>query len=178
MKTPTFETERIIIRPLKISDAESVYNNWATDCDVLKYLRWNAHQSIDATIQWLKQEEESGVEKDDNYQWIFVNKETGEIFGSGCLSYNEEQKMFEIGYAIMKKCWNQGLTTEAARAMIHFAVKELKQTKFFAVHAKENYASGKVLEKIGFVYQKDGEYSSFDGSRVFESREYILLVNE
>ena len=177
MKTPILETERITIRPLKISDAEAIYNNWATDPDVLKYVRWNAHKSINTTIEWLKHEE-SGIEDDLSYQWGLVNKENGEIFGSGSLSYNEEQKMFEIGYAIMKKCWNQGLTTEAVRAIINYAVKELKQTKLFARHAKENQVSGKVLERIGFLYQKDGKYSSFDGSRVFESREYVLFANE
>lgn len=176
MITPILETNRILLRPLKISDAEAIFDNWATDPDVTKYLRWNTHQSIDVTIGWLTFEEEN-IGNDNSYQWAFVKKENNEIFGSGGLSYNEEHKMLELGYVIMKKYWNQGLTTEAAGAFIDFAVKELNQSKFFAMHAKENPASGKVMEKIGFVYQKDGEYSSFDGKRIFESKEYVLIAD-
>jgi ribosomal-protein-alanine N-acetyltransferase len=74
----------------------------------------------------------------------------------------------------MKKYWNLGLTTEAGRAMINFARHKLNKNTFYAKHAKENPASGKVLEKTGFIYQKDTEYKSLDGKRQFEAREYFL----
>ena len=175
MTTPILETDRIILRPMKTSDAEEIFNNWATDFDVLKYVRWNAHESINVTREWLAFEEEN-LENSNSYQWAFVNKGNGEIFGSGGLTYAEERKMFEIGYAIMKKYWNQGFATEFADAMIDFAINCLKQTNIFGKHAKENPASGKVLEKAGFVYYGDVEYSSFDGQRVFDSKEYIFTA--
>ena len=175
MITPVLETERVFLYPPKISYAESIFHNWATDSEVTKYLRWNHHESIDITIGWLKYEVEN-IADDNSYQWVFVNKENNEMFGSGGLSYNKEHNRFEIGFAIMKTYWNQGFTTESAHAMIDFAVKELKQTRFFARHAKENTASGIVLKKIGFIYLKDGTYSSFDGKRAFESKEYVLIV--
>jgi ribosomal-protein-alanine N-acetyltransferase len=75
----------------------------------------------------------------------------------------------------MKKYWGLGLATEASRAMLTFAVDELNEKNFYARYVKENTASGRVLEKLGFVYKQDGEYSAFDG-RVFESREYFLSV--
>jgi hypothetical protein len=76
----------------------------------------------------------------------------------------------------MKKQWGLGLTTEAGKAMIDFAFNQLKQTTLFVCHAKDNIGSGKVIEKLGFVYQGDGEYSSLDGKEIFESREYLLTV--
>lgn len=82
--------------------------------------------------------------------------------------------MFELGYNIMRKYWNQGLTTEAAKAIIDFGHRRLGIKKFLGRHAKENVASGKVMQKVGFVYQKDGSYTSSDGKRTYESREYIL----
>lgn len=176
MITPIIETKRIILRPLKVSDAEEAYNNWTTDPDVTKYMRWEPHKSINDTLEWLAIEE-SNLEKDNIYSWGFVHKEHNELFGSGGLLYNEEEKLFEIGYVIMKKYWNMGLTTEASKAIIDFGIKELQPTLLFAKHAKDNPASGKVMEKLGFVYQKDGAYSSFDGKRTYESRDYILVVN-
>ncbi|MDR2932282.1 MAG: GNAT family N-acetyltransferase [Oscillospiraceae bacterium] len=177
MKTPTIETERIVIRPLKISDAKAIYNHWAKDPDVLKYLRWNAHQSIDVTIEWLKYEEQSGIEDDNSYQWAFEGKESHEVFGSGSLSYNKERRMFEISYALMKKQWGKGLATEAVKAIVHFAINELNQTELFATYAKDNFASGRVLEKTGFVCRNHGKYASFDGERIFESKEMFFTTD-
>lgn len=175
MITPILETDRILLRPLRISDAEEIFNNWTSDPDVTKYLQWNTHHSIDSTIKWLSFEEEK-IANDSSYQWGFVYKENNEIFGSGRFYYNDEHKMFEQGCAMMKKYWNQGLATEASKAMIDFAFNELNQTRLFASHAKENTAPRAVLEKVGFAYQKDGKYSSFDGERVFESRDYFLFA--
>jgi len=175
MKTPVLETERVILRPLKITDAEDVFNNWAGDPEVTQYLRYNTHETVDVTKEWLISIEENDG-KTPSYIWGLMLKETGELFGSFGLFYSQEHKMFEIGYCIMKKYWNNGLTTEAARAVIDFAVKELKQTTFFVCHAKENTASGRIIEKLGFVYHGDGEYSSVDRKRVFQSREYFLHI--
>lgn len=63
-----------------------------------------------------------------------------------------------------------GLTTEAARAIVDFAADALDADRIFAVHAKENGASGRVLEKLGFIYQNDCVSTSFDGKRTFQSR--------
>ena len=37
MTTPTIETERLILRPLKMTDVEEIFNNWTSDPDVAKY---------------------------------------------------------------------------------------------------------------------------------------------
>jgi len=82
--------------------------------------------------------------------------------------------MYEIGYALARNCWGRGLATEAAGRIAAFAKDELKVKQLFATHAADNAASGRVLEKTGFIYQKEGTYSSFDGSRTFQSKEYIM----
>lgn len=175
MLTPVIETDRIILRPLKITDAVTIYNNWASDPEVAKYMRWTLHGSVNDTIEWLT-DEEANIEKENNYTWGFVLRENGDLFGSGSLMYSEGHGMFELGYNIMKKYWNRGLTTEASRAMISFAAGSLDAGSLFAVHAKENTASGRVLEKLGFAYQRDGETVCFDGKRVHATREYLLDI--
>lgn len=44
-------------------------------------------------------------------------------------------------------------------------------------HAKENIASAKVLEKLGFVYDRDDSTPHVDGTRSFDSREYYLELS-
>ena len=176
MITTDLETARILLRPLSIADAETIFNNWAHDLDVARYMNWNLHQSVKDTVEWLTLEE-INIAKETNYTWGFVLKENQGLFGSGGINYNEEFEMFELGYCIMKKYWNLGLTTEAVKAILDFAVQKIGVVTFLGRHAKENPASGKVLEKAGFIFQKEGKFSSFDGRRTFESKEYLFSVN-
>jgi len=173
MTTPVLESERILLRPLKVSDAQAIYTNWTSDPDVAQFMRWSTHSSINETITWLTSEE-AKVSDSGLYDWLFVLKETGEPFGSGGVFHNNTHNMFELGYCIMKKYWGNGLTTEAARTILNFAECKLAQNTFFACHAKDNPASGRILEKLGFTYKNDGQYSKFDNSRTYETREYFL----
>lgn len=175
MKTPILETKRLFLRPMTVSDAEHVFRNWTSDPDVAKFLRWDLHKSVSDTQQWLAAEE-AHIESDLVYNWGFVLKETGELIGSGGLIFIESKGMYELGYNIMKKCWNQGITTEAAKKIIDFGKNELLQKQFYCCHAKDNPASGSVMTKIGFQYQNDGVYYSWNRQRKFECKEYLLTV--
>jgi len=74
----------------------------------------------------------------------------------------------------MKTYWNCGYTTEAMKAILKFAVANLGIKKVSGGHAKENLASAKVIEKLGFVYDRDDITPHIDGVRFFDSREYLL----
>lgn len=173
MRTPVLETERLILRPLNLSDAQEIFNNWSSDPDVAKYMLWNVHQSVEDTKGWLKIVE-SNIDSDEVYDWGFVRKSDNKLIGSGGLSYNQNKGMFTIGYNLMKACWNQGYTSEAAARMLSFAVEDLNQKKLYSMHAKENIYSGKVLEKIGFRYIADTLYKKPGEAREFEAKEYIF----
>lgn len=176
MKTPILETERLILRPLTVADAQEVFENWTSDPEVARFMRWERHADVSVTRQWLEGEE-SAVDSDAVYDWGFVLKETGELIGSGGLVFQKEKRMYELGYNIMKKYWNRGLTTEAATEIVDFAKNVLKCKRLYCGHAKDNPASGRVMVKVGFEYTGDGAYSSFDGKRTFEMSEYLLVLD-
>lgn len=148
MITPVLETERLILRPLSVADAQDIYDRWTSDPVVTKYMRYFTHESVEDTKQWLLATEENN-KSDKIYDWGFWLKDGNYLFGSGGLVYHEEEKVFELGYNIMHRYWNQGYTTEASKAILEFAVKELGQTEFVAKHAVENPASGAVMKKCG-----------------------------
>lgn len=173
MKTQIIETERLMLRPLKTEDAEEIFQSWATDPEVGRFMRWNLHDSIGVTRAWLA-EEEASVMDDDSYNWGFVLKENGKLIGCGGLVFSQKHEMFEIGYNLARDYWGNGYVTEAAKRIVEFARENLDVSQLFATHAVDNAASGRVLEKIGFIYQNEGMYSSFDGSRNFRSKEYRL----
>ena len=58
-KPRVIETERLLLRKPKETDAEPMFRNWANDPEVTKYLTWNPHGSIEITKQvirfWLEE---------------------------------------------------------------------------------------------------------------------------
>lgn len=174
MRTPVLETERLVLRPVTVADAEAAWL-WTSDEDVNRYMNYMIHKTLQDTIDWLKMEE-AALESDTMYDFGFVLKKTGELIGTGGLGYRKDCGMWELGYNLRKDCWNRGLATEAAARILQFGREELHIKKFLARHAKENPASGRVMEKNGFRYVKEGTYQKADGSMTFESREYELLI--
>lgn len=172
MNTPILETERLILRPLTMDDAQTAFDRWTSDKRVAKYMIWTAHKSIDETLGWLKFASET-VTCDTKYDWGIVEKDNGYLFGSCSIYFKENIGLYEIGYGIMYDHWNKGYTTEATKAMIDFAKENLNVKQLYAQHHVDNPASGKVMIKNGFVPTGHGEFTTFNGD-VRKSRTYIL----
>ncbi len=174
MRTPELESKRILLRPLSINDAELIYKNWTSDPEVAKFMIWDVHKNVNDTIEWLTVEEQNIDSK--HYTWGFVRKETGELFGSGSITFKEDLNCYELGYNIMKKYWGQGLTTEAGKVILDFAISTLGEKKFFCRHAVDNIGSERVMTKLGFVYYQDSSYKSFSGKKHYLSKDYYLNI--
>lgn len=59
--------------------------------------------------------------------------------------------MPEVGYRFMKQYWGKGIGTEAAKACVEFARRDLKISKLVALIIPENIGSIRVAEKIGMT---------------------------
>ena len=170
------ETERLKLRAIKIEEAKHVYETWTSYDEVSKYMRWSTHKSVEETKQWIMMEQEN-CKKDNYYDWGIELKETGKLIGSMGAHYVPELDRYEIGYAIAKKYWGKGLVTEATKYMLEYLVNEKGIKRFVASHAKQNPASGAVMQKVGFKYIKDEKIEKFDKSEIFDSRVYYLDIN-
>jgi ribosomal-protein-alanine N-acetyltransferase len=91
--------------------------------------------------------------------WATLHKETGKFIGRcGLLPWNiDGQTEVEVAYTIARDFWGQGLGTEAAQAIMHYAFETLKLTRLICMIEPENKASLKVAIKIGFVFEKKME---------------------
>lgn len=175
MKFPVTETERLIIRPLKVSDAEHIFYTWAGDPRVTKFMTYSTHKTSDITREWLKSVEEKA--QDSSYLGFDVGfqlKETGKLIGSGGAYYKSEFDRWSIGYNIAYDYWHMGYTSEAMRAVLDYLIS-IGIKRFISDHAIDNPNSGKVMEKLGMKYDHDGSYTCFDG-RVFDAKFYILDI--
>ena len=75
MQTQKLETERLILRKLKLEDENEVFNNWTSDDEVSKYVRWSTHKSIEDTREYLNNAMET-YKKEQDAEWGIVLKET------------------------------------------------------------------------------------------------------
>ena len=155
-------TERLVIRPFRLSDAEDVFE-WRSDPEVNKFMPYPCDESVDEVRQRI------GEWIVDNDKYAIVLKETGKVIGDISLEWSEKDKAYEIGYNINRGFWGRGYATEAVRGLLDWALKELDVHDFTAFYAKENAASGRVLEKCGFLPEYTGQYSRDNGQKVFEA---------
>lgn len=148
--TKVMETERLILRPFEINDANDMFINWCCDPEVTKYLTWSPHENLEDSQKiaklWHDQAESNSI-----YQWAIELKSIQQVIGSiGIVRDNPETKTGELGYAIGRKFWHQGITTEAANAVIPYLF-ECGYERIQAIHDVKNPNSGKVLEKVGMT---------------------------
>lgn len=149
----TIETDRLILRQYRSTDAELMFKNWASDREVTKFLTWNAHRSISDTEAiinlWVSEYNELS-----RYNWIIILKETGEPIGSiDVVHIYGNTDTAEIGYCIGQNQWGKGIMTEAFKAVIKYLFEEIGFNQIRAAHAVKNPASGKVMEKCGLRFE-------------------------
>ncbi len=163
MNTPILETQRLILRPFKEQDAQEVIDCWESDPEVAKYMFWTSHNDINKTKEWIDFEL-GQISKDDWYRFALVLKDTNALIGTGLIYYEDEVESWEIGYNLGKKYWGKGYTTEAMKEILSFAQNQLHIKELVGRYAKENPASGKVMKKLGFQYEKDIPYECNEGA--------------
>lgn len=169
-KESVIETERLILRPLTLGDAEACFG-WNSDERVTKYMSYPTYTDISQTVDWIK----STFTDESEWIWAFVLKEENRVIGTGSIGPSARMKGYwGIGYNLRYDYWHRGYCTEAMRAIIDFAHRELGVNKICSSHAVDNPRSGKVMEKCGLKFYRYGEYSKTDGSQTFKAKFYKM----
>lgn len=177
--TKIIETENLILRKFKFSDADAVYKNWASDSDVTKFLTWGPMGNVDVSKNVVK----SWVgeyEKENFYQWAIVLKSNGEepIGTISTVRQNEEIGMVHIGYCIGKKWWNKGITSEALNAIIKYFINEVEVNRIESRHDPLNPSSGKVMIKCGMKYEGTMRKADINNQGICDCAMYALLSED
>lgn len=149
-KEVIIETERLLMRRWRFSDAEALYK-YASDPDVGPRAGWQPHQNMDDSrnviFEYFK----------NDYTWAVILKDTNALIG--CMGYYPHGKSnieigehdAEVGYWIGKPHWNKGYCSEALQAMIRFCYETKNFQTLWADFFVDNRASGRVMEKCGFI---------------------------
>ena len=151
--TNVVETPRLVLRPFVREDAQAMFDNWASDPAVTKFLSWPTYRSVEDAHSILNVWLES-YEKPDFYQWAIVLKELNQPIGSiGVVNSDDRVDMVEIGYCIGRNWWGRGIMPEALSAVMVYLFDEVGMQRIEAGHDPDNPASGAVLRKCGLEYE-------------------------
>ena len=176
--TKQIETERLLLRRFTVEDAPKMYENWASDGEVAKYLTWPAHKSADATAELLAVWT-AAYEKMDCYNWCMQLKEDGELIGNiSVVQIKEQIECAVIGYCIGRKYWHQGFTSEALKAVMDFLFDEVGVNRIEAYHDVRNPHSGQVMKKCGLLYEGTKIEAGFNTSGICDEVHYGLTKRQ
>jgi len=174
-RVPTIQTDRLILRRWKRSDAGDYYE-FAKNPNVGPAAGWrphaNAFESRMVIVNSLMY----------NYCWAMTDKETGKVIGSIGLDTDKFRyvvKSKELGYSLSEEHWGKGLATEAAEAVIKYAFEKLWLDALMIKTSEDNIRSQRVIEKCGFCYEGTLRkiYRNYDGT-VMPMRVYSMLREE
>lgn len=177
--TETILTERLILRRFTVEDDRAMYDNWASDPEVTKYLTWPAHSCVGVTRRIL--EDWVGHYGEKNfYQWAITEKELGDspIGCIGVVSQREDLELAHIGYCLGRNWWHRGIMSEALQAVMDYLFDEVGMRRLESRHDPNNPNSGAVMRKCGMKYEGTLRQSDRNNQGICDVCWYGLLKSE
>ena len=148
------QTERLLLRETSPMDGEIFYE-LNSDPEVIKYTGDPPFQSLQEASQFLAAYDH--FQKHNRGRWAIIDKSTKEVLGWCGLKLHEGNGENDLGYRLFKKYWNKGYATEASHLALQYGFRRLGLESVIARAVKENVASLRVMNKLGFEYEQDFE---------------------
>jgi ribosomal-protein-alanine N-acetyltransferase len=146
-----WETQRLTARPAAPGDARVMFENYARDPAVAKYMTWRPHQTVDDTLAFLRSCEKGWLEGT-SFPWSLWSKGDGGFVG--LVEARVSGATVAVGYALSRPRWRQGLMSEALGEVIRWALVQPGIYRVWATCDVDNIASVRVLERVGM--QREG----------------------
>ena len=171
---PELETERLLLRKLRMTDAQDMYE-YSRDPEVARHVLWDAHTSVSESRGYLRYALRQ-YRQDQPASWGIELKETGAIIGTiGFMWIQDDNRAAEVGYSLARAQWGRGIMTEALEAVIEYGFRTLKLNRIEAIHELTNPASGAVMRKCGMVHEGTMREKLFNKGKYVDVDLYAIL---
>jgi RimJ/RimL family protein N-acetyltransferase len=153
-QVPTLKTERLILRPWRITDAPDLREI----CDVFEVAQFLGRTPFPLSLEdaqtYLKLRIEGRCDGCDRAMGFAITLgEGGRFIGSCGLRIHDAHQRAEMGYFMHPQHHRKGYVTEACRAVLRFAFDDLGMRRVAADYQRRNAASARVLQKLGFTIE-------------------------
>lgn len=149
IETMNIETERLILRPWRLSDAEDLYR-YASDDRVGPVAGWPPHTSVEQSREVIRDIF--------SQEGVFAVTLKGDDTAVGCIglirgaasNFPITDLEGEISYWMGVPFWGQGYITEAIRAVIDYGFRTLGLHTLWCGYFEGNERSRRAQERCGF----------------------------
>ena len=171
---PVLTTPRLILRPITLDDTAAMYA-LRSDKEVMRYIaRPLALVEADAAryIEKLQQHQAAN----EGVTWGIAHAANPRLIGTiGFWQISPEDRHAEIGYALAREHWGQGLMQEALPAVLAHGFDALKLHRVEAVVAPRNLPSIQLLLRNGFEQEGLFRQNCFFAGEFLDSAVFARL---
>lgn len=144
----SFRTGRLVLRPIAPADAGPIFDSYAQDREVSRFLTWRPHRCLGETAAYIARCAATPPEVARTY--VLVDGGTHSIRGALDLRQASPHRV-EFGYVLARAYWGQGLMTEALTEVAAWALTQSSVFRIGSVCDAENIGSARVMEKAGLI---------------------------
>lgn len=172
---PMIHTRRLTLRPFTLDDLYTTHA-YAGNAENTQYMLHLPNEGLQDTQRFLQRVvAEWAKDQPAFYEYAVVLQ--GKHIGAVSVSLDESRQQAELGWIIHKLYQGKGYATEAAGAMLRFAIDSLKVKKVVAHCDGRNEPSAHVMGKIGLSLESADGTRRYAGSDVdIQELMYALTV--
>lgn len=146
----TLPLPRLILRRPQLADAPALFA-CGSDPEVARYMDWTRVTTTEPGIERIRRSDECWAAG--NYYWVItLPAENHAVIGA--ISCSIEDQAAEFGFFLHPHHWGHGYATEAAQAIVAWALSQASLSRVWATCDTENLASMRVLEKAGLSRER------------------------
>ncbi|MCY3876703.1 MAG: GNAT family N-acetyltransferase [Rhodobacteraceae bacterium] len=142
---------RLHLRKPKLEDPDPIFASFATDPDVVGFLSWEVHQSVQDTLDFLQFRRRSWS-NETTFAYIIELQNSPEI-PIGMIDVRRQGPRVAFGYVLARPLWGRGYMTEALSSLVGWSLNQPDIWRASAYCDADNSASAKVMEKAGMEFE-------------------------
>ena len=148
------ETPHLLLREFRAEDWVEAHA-YARDPEVARYMNWGPNTEADTQAFIARAMALAAQTPREAYEFAIIFKPTGALIGGAGLRLPpEDRQSAELGYALHRLAWGQGLGTELARRLLAFGFRDLAVRRIWAKCRPENIGSYRVMKKAGLRFEE------------------------
>ena len=173
------ETERLMLRRPLASDADAIFERYASDAEVVRFVGFPRHRSVADSLAFI-------AHSDDQWtRWpcgpfLIESRADGRLLGGTGLTFETPRRAM-TGYVLAKDAWGHGYATEALGAIVGLA-EQFGPTRVYALCHTTHAPSAHVLEKCSFtlegVLRRFAEFPNLQPGEPLDARCYSRIFGD
>ena len=152
-ESKSYETERLIIRPMSLDDADLILELYNMP-NFIRFIGDRKIKTLSDAENYIKNKFLPQFEKSGFGNYLVALKEGNQKIGGVGIFEREGLDIPDIGFSVFERFEGKGYMFEAAQKVKSIGMDDFKLSKISAITTKDNFSSQKLIEKLGLKFHK------------------------